>query len=301
LSTEMDAEAGETVAVLCRDLVRIYTAEGIEVQALQGLDLRVMPGEFVAVIGESGSGKSTLLTTLAGLDRATAGTAVVGGYDLLRMTRAQRVRYQREVVGFVWQRASRNLLPYLTAAGNIAMVLSLAGRKDTVRIAELLDLLGVGECADRRPAEMSGGQRQRVAIAVALANRPDVLLVDEPTGELDEASTEQVLDALRAVNRESGVTTVIVTHDLQVAQHARRTVHIQDGRIATETMRRTETRPDGTTFRAAEEFAVVDRLGRMVIPTAARDGLRLSDRVRLTTQSDRLEIRPGGREWEESS
>lgn len=280
-------------AIECRDLVRIYTAEGIEVQALQGLDLRVAAGELIAVIGESGSGKSTLLTILAGLDRPTAGTAVVGGFDLMRMTSADRVRYQRDVVGFVWQRASRNLLPYLTAAENIAMVLSLVPRRSRKRsrrdaadrAAELLGLLGIAECADRRPAELSGGQQQRVAIAVALANRPTVLLADEPTGELDEASTAQVLGALRTVNEQTGVTTLIVTHDPQVARQVRRTIRIQDGRIVTETMR-------GSGPDSGEDFAVVDRLGRMVIPEVELARLGIADRVRLAPEPDRLEIHP---------
>ncbi len=293
-------------AILCRDLVRIYTAEGIEVQALQGVDLRVLPGELVAVIGVSGSGKSTLLSILAGLDRATAGTAVVAGHDLLRMDRAERVRYQRDAVGFVWQQAPRNLLPYLTAAENVAMVLSLAGRSRSglrgrqARVASLLDVLGVGYCADRRPPELSGGEQQRVAIAVALANSPQVLLADEPTGELDEASTAQVLEALRSVNEELRVTTLIVTHDPAVAGHVRRTIHIRDGRIATETMRRTEVDADGRPRRIAEEFAVVDRLGRMQIPQATAMNLNLVDRVRLDERPDHLAIRPQDSGWEES-
>jgi ABC-type lipoprotein export system ATPase subunit len=292
----------EPPAILCRDLVRIYTAEGIEVQALQGVDLLVRRGELVAVIGVSGSGKSTLLTILSGLDRATAGTAVVGGHDLLRMDRAERVRYQRDVVGFVWQQASRNLLPYLTAAENLAMVLSLSrtgGRR--ARISALLDLLGVAYCADRRPPEMSGGEQQRVASAVALANAPDLLLAAEPTGELDETSTAQVLEAIRTANEELGVTTLIVTHDPAVAAHVRRTIHIRDGRIATETMRRTEYDEQGRERRVAEEFAVVDRLGRLQIPQESAMRLHLVDRVRLAEEPDQLAIRPQGSGWEESS
>ncbi len=294
--------AAEEPAIVCRDLVRIFTAEGIEVQALQGVDLRVRRGELVAVIGVSGSGKSTLLSILAGLDKATAGTARVAGRDLLRMGRAERVDYQRQAVGFVWQQASRNLLPYLTAAENVAMVLALAGAKQRQkRVAELLDLLGVGYCADRRPAAMSGGEQQRVAIAVALANRPEVLLADEPTGELDEASTAEVLEALRSVNAQTGVTTLIVTHDPEVSAHVRRTIHIRDGRISTETMRRTELNHDGTESVVAEEFAVVDRLGRMQLPQETAMSLGLAERVRLAEEPDHLTVWPQGAGWEESS
>jgi putative ABC transport system ATP-binding protein len=293
------------LAIRCQDLVRIFTAEGVEVQALQGVDLRVRRGELVAVIGVSGSGKSTLMSILAGLDVATAGTAVVAGHDLLRMSRAERVTYQREAVGFVWQQASRNLLPYLTATENIATVLSLSGRTARsarrARAADLLDLLGVGDCADRRPAELSGGQQQRVAIAVALANEPTVLLADEPTGELDETSTAEVLEAVRQVNTEVGTTTLLVTHDPSVAAHVRRTIHIRDGRIATETMRRREVGADGREQVVAEEFAVLDRLGRMQLPQEVQVELGLHHRVRLEQDEDHLGIWPEGTGWEESS
>ena len=289
-------------AILCRDLVRIYTAEGVEVQALQGVDLHVRRGELIAVIGVSGSGKSTLMSILAGLDVATAGTARVAGHDLLRMGRAERVAYQRGVVGFVWQRASRNLIPYLSAAENLATVLSIAGVRDRARrTTELLDLLGVGDCADRRPSELSGGEQQRVAIAVALAGSPEVLLADEPTGELDDASTAEVLEALRSVNAELGVTTVIVTHDPEVAAHVRRTIHIRDGRISTETMRRRVPGTDGDEVVLAEEFAVVDRLGRMQLPQELQIGLGLEHRVRLEEAEDHLAVWPEGPGWEEYS
>ena len=175
--------------ILCRDLVRIYQAEGVEVQALQGLNLRVDAGELVGIVGESGSGKSTLLSILSGTDSQTAGTATVAGYQLSNMDRKQRQNYRRNVVGFIWQQTARNLLPYLTAAENIAVVLTDRGRRRRrTRVDDLLTVLSVADCADRRPHQMSGGQQQRVAIAVALANQPSVLLADEPTGELDEAT-----------------------------------------------------------------------------------------------------------------
>src|SRR5690606_29263946 len=149
--------------ILCEDLVRIYSTEGVEVQALQGLNLRIDPGDVVALVGASGSGKSTLLNILSGLDTPTGGRAQVAGTNLLSMTRKQRVHYQREIVGFVWQQTSRNLMPFLTAAENIALPLVITGsRQRARRVAELFDLLDIGDVADRRPPEMSGGQQQRV-------------------------------------------------------------------------------------------------------------------------------------------
>ena len=168
--------------------MRIYQTETVEVQALQGLDLLVHDGEMVAIVGASGSGKSTLLQVLAGVDAATAGQARVAGHDLLAMTRQERVHYRRHVVGFVRQQSVRNLVPYLTAAQMVDLPMSIAGVRRTERrrrTAELLETLGVGHCAGLRPQQMSGGEQQRVAIGVALANRPAVLLTDEPTGELD--------------------------------------------------------------------------------------------------------------------
>ncbi len=185
------ADYGAGALIVCDRLVRIYTAEGIEVQALQGLDLVVEAGELTALVGASGSGKSTLVNILAGLDTPTAGAVRVASHDLATMSSRQRLGYRRSVVGFVWQQTARNLLPYLTAAQNAELPLRLAGAGRSARrkrAAELLDLLGVAYCAGRRPDQMSGGEQQRVAIGVALANSPSVLLADEPTGELDSAT-----------------------------------------------------------------------------------------------------------------
>lgn len=279
--------------ILCRDLVRIFVSKGVEVQALQGLDLRVEPGEIVAVVGASGSGKSTLLTILSGLDIPTAGSARVAGHDLLAMTERDRVEFRRHSVGFVWQQTERNLVPYLTAAENIQLARSVAGaRTSAQRVAELLEPLGVGHGADRRPAQMSGGERQRVAIAVAVANEPRVLLADEPTGELDEASSADVLDAIRDLNERLGVTALIVTHDPGVSEHVRRTVQIRDGRTAAEVLRRTEVDALGAEVHVAEEFAVLDRAGRLQLPQEYLTALDLRDRVRLALEPDRIEVRP---------
>ncbi len=292
-----EAPAGPDI--LCSELVRIFTAQGIEVQALQGLELRVERGEMVALVGASGSGKSTLLTILAGLDTPTAGSARVAGHDLVTMRGQERLDYQRRSVGFVWQQSARNLLPYLSAAENIAMAHAVAGvipRAQRGAVSdELLDLLTVADVADRRPDQLSGGQKQRVAIAVALANGPRVLLADEPTGELDEATSADVLAAMETVNKERGVTTLIVTHDPAVSEHVDRTVRIRDGRTSTETLRSTHVDAEGRSVRVAEEYAVLDRAGRMQLPAEFTSALALKDRVRLALEPDRVEVRPGDR------
>ena len=237
---EREPEFGHDALIVCDNLVRIYQTEGIEVQALQGLDLLVDDGEMVAVVGASGSGKSTLLQILAGVDAPTAGRARVAGHDLLAMSRADRVRYRRHMVGFVRQQTARNLVPYLTAPQMVDLPMTIAGtprRERAERSAELLDALGVTHCADRRPAQMSGGEQQRVAIAVALANQPRVLLADEPTGELDSETAQEVFDALRTANRDLGATVVVVTHDPAVSGQVERTVAIRDGRTSSEVLR----------------------------------------------------------------
>jgi ABC-type lipoprotein export system ATPase subunit len=282
-------------AILCRDLVRIFQTDGVEVQALQGLNLLVQRGELVAVVGASGSGKSTLLTILSGLDTPTAGVASVAGTNLLMMSRRQRLEYRRHTVGFVWQQTGRNLLPYLTAAENIATVLALAGRRDrAARVDDLAQLLRIGDGLDLRPAEMSGGMRQRVALAVGLANAPQVLLADEPTGELDEDASAEVLGAIREANEEVGVTTLIVTHDPAVSDHVRRTVQIRDGRTSTETMRSLAVGAanDGDEPVEPEVFAVLDRVGRLQLPADYVTALDLADRVRLALEPDHLGVWP---------
>ncbi|MEO6116757.1 MAG: ABC transporter ATP-binding protein [Pseudolysinimonas sp.] len=287
-------------AIVCTDLVRIFRSEGVEVQALQGLNLRVAEGELVAIVGASGSGKSTLLGILSGLDAPTAGTAQVAGRTIGTLTPAQRVDYLRSGVGFIWQQTARNLLPYLSIAENIALPMllaKLARTSRTARLTELLDLLDLGPDADRSPAELSGGELQRASIAVALANRPAVLLADEPTGELDEAASVQVLEAMRAVNRELGTTTLIVTHDPTVSEHVSRTVQIRDGRTSTEVLRRPvsgdPTSRANITFASAETFTVIDAQGRLQLPADYVRNLSLHDRVRLALNDDHVRVSPG--------
>lgn len=304
--TAIAADAQPALAepdILCTDLVRIFATQSVEVQALQGLNLTIERGELVAVVGASGSGKSTLLSILSGLDTPTAGIARVAGHDLLTMRRDERVRFRRESVGFVWQQTSRNLLPYLTAAENVAAVLAISGRAvgaaRTTKVEDLLDLLEVGHCAGRTPLQMSGGEQQRVAIAVGIANDPQVLLADEPTGELDDDTSAHVLEAMRSVNRELGVTTLIVTHDPSVSDHVARTVQIRDGRTATEVIRSTHRDEHGAEHHVAEEYAVLDRVGRLQLPDEFVDALDLRQRVRLALEADHVGVWPGDRRGHE--
>jgi putative ABC transport system ATP-binding protein len=282
---------GAGALIVCDRLVRIYVAEGIEVQALQGLDLVVAQGELTALVGASGSGKSTLMNILAGLDAPTAGGVRVAEHDLAVMTGRARLAYRRQVVGFIWQQTARNLLPYLTGEQNAELPLRLAGARRAVRRAragELLELLGVAHCRRRRPDQMSGGEQQRVAIAVALANSPAVLLADEPTGELDSATAAQVFSALAAANAELGVTVLVVTHDPAVSAMADRVIAIRDGRTSTETLRRGGGDGEGH----AVEYAVLDRAGRLQLPREMTDALGMRDRVRLEAGPDHIGVWP---------
>jgi ABC-type lipoprotein export system ATPase subunit len=282
------AQFGHESLVVCDNLVRIFQSGSVEVQALQGLDLLVDEGEMVAVVGASGSGKSTLLGVLSGLDAPTAGRVRVGRWDLMATGARDRVAYRRQMVGIVWQQASRNLLPYLTARQNVTQPMTgVPRRRRTARADELLELVGVGHAADRRPREMSGGEQQRVAIATALANQPRLLLADEPTGELDTATAQDVFDALRTANREAGTTVVVVTHDKAVSAQVERTVAIRDGRTSSEVLRR-----DAGGDVTHEEYAVMDRAGRVQVPREYRDALELTRRVRLALEGDHVSVRP---------
>lgn len=284
-----------TPHVSVHGLVKIFTVAEREVVALSGLDLEVDQGEVVAIVGASGSGKSTLVDTLAGLQEPTAGSVRVGGVDLARMDSSQRARYRRDTVGFVWQQTGRNLLPYLDAQANIAMPLSLAGtsrRARRARADELLDLVGLADRARHRPAEMSGGEQQRVAIAVALAAGPELVLADEPTGELDTHTAGEVLGTLRNVSQSQRATVLIVTHDPLVSDSVERTVAIRDGRTSSEVLRRRAVDALGKEQLVEEEYAMVDRTGRVQLPGDYREQLRISNRVRMTLNPDHIGVFP---------
>ena len=290
--------------ISCDNLVKIYKVADLEVQALQGLDLHVEAGELVAIVGTSGSGKSTLQNILGGIDTPTAGKAEVAGFDLTSLSSKERTIYRRRVVGFVWQQTSRNLLPYLTAQENVELPLILDGMRGSDRRAysqELLHLIRLEDRARRRPEELSGGEQQRVAIAIALANRPKVLLADEPTGELDSETAAEVFATFRAVNRGLGVTVVVLTHDPLVSEQVDRTVAIRDGRTSTETLRRRQVDEAGEHRVVAEEFAVLDRVGRLQLPPEYVDALELERRVRLALEPDHIGVWPDRPQTEEEA
>ncbi len=290
----------DAAVIVCDNLVKIYKQADLEVIALQGLDLVVDAGEFVAIMGASGSGKSTLLGVLGGLVSPTAGAVSVGGNDLLQLSVRDRTRFRRSEVGFVWQQTARNLVPYLSARENVELPMRFDGRSRRDRrltAMRLLDQVGLSGRTDHRPSQLSGGEQQRVAIATALANSPRVVFADEPTGELDTDTASEVVEVLRTVNREDGVTIVVVTHDSELAAYTDRTVLIRDGRTSTEVLRRS-TGGVGVGV-IAEEFAVLDRVGRLQLPTEYVDALELQQRVRLTLDSDRINVwpdRPGADE-----
>jgi putative ABC transport system ATP-binding protein len=224
-----------TCVLEARGLAKTYDTGGAKVDALRGVDLAIERGEFVAVMGPSGCGKSTLLNLLAGLDRPTAGEVRLDDQRIDQLSETDLARLRQRKIGFVFQ--FFNLVPTLSAVENVELPLLLVGgrRKDARRSAdELLSDLGVGDKLGAAPAQLSGGQQQRVALARALANTPDILLGDEPTGNLDSAAARDVLGLLRAA-RDRGQTLLLVTHDARVAAAADRVVTLRDGRVSDET------------------------------------------------------------------
>jgi putative ABC transport system ATP-binding protein len=218
--------------IRAQGLARRYQMGKTFVDALRGVDLEIAAGEFVALVGPSGSGKSTLLHLAGGLVRPTSGEIWVGDLELGRSSDKQLVAYRRDTLGFIFQ--NFNLLPIKSAAENVEVPLMLAGASRQVRrqrAEELLGQVGLGARTNHRPAELSGGEQQRVAIARALANRPRLLLADEPTGNLDSATGSEILALLQRLVRDEGLTLLLVTHDMNVAGYADRIVHLLDGRI----------------------------------------------------------------------
>ncbi|MDY6877051.1 MAG: ATP-binding cassette domain-containing protein [Chloroflexota bacterium] len=278
--------------VLCDNLFKIYKVADLEVVALQGLNLGLTQGEMMALVGPSGVGKSTLLNVIGGLDTPSAGSVWVAGWDLLRLRDRERVEYKRQVVGFVWQQPSRNLLPYLSARENVELPMQHNGVQVGVRkkrALELLDAVGLADRADFHPDHLSGGEQQRAALAVALANNPPLLMGDELTGQVDSESAMQVLDAVQAINQAYGTTIIIVTHDPLVASRVDRVVTVRDGRTSTE-IRRCRDQEDGSVHE--QEWVILDQVGRLQLPRAYVNNLEMRELVRLHLEPDHISVWP---------
>jgi ABC-type lipoprotein export system ATPase subunit len=298
----------EDYIIQCDNLVKIYKTDETEVMALQGLDAKVARGELMAIIGNSGSGKSTFLNMIGGLDRPTAGRLYVDGLDLFKLSDAELVKYKRYTVGFVWQNNARNLIPYLPAWQNVQMPMlfsaegnSLAGKE---RALELLDIVGLSHKRNSRLSELSGGEQQRVAIAIALANDPKILLADEPTGSVDPATANYIFETFKRLNRETGLTIVIVTHDLTVAEKVSRVVSIRDGKISSERIMKNEyanriaqistfDTSGEERFTTHDEFAILDRNGRVQIPSEFLSKVGIEgNKVKLEVRGNEIVISP---------
>ncbi len=313
-------EEKKNLIIECVNLVKIYKTRDLEVLALQGLDLDVEYGELMAIIGNSGSGKSTFLNMLGGLDRPSAGKLFVDGKNLFKLTEKELVAYKRSTVGFVWQNNARNLLPYLTALQNVELPMMLEPPElrnapgvqganlvldaDThTRAKQLLELVGMSHKLNSRIDRLSGGEQQRVAIALSLANRPRLLLADEPTGNLDVRTAGHILEVMRQVNRELGTTVIIVTHDRNVSKMVHRVVAIRDGKTSTEFIVKrdyVDKLADISGFGSFQEettqneYAVLDRAGRVQIPAdlLAKLDLNGAKRVRMSYEDGKIIIAP---------
>jgi putative ABC transport system ATP-binding protein len=244
------------LAVTCRRVVHIYRAEAGDVVALAGVDLTIAPGEMLALVGPSGSGKSTLISLLAGLMRPSAGRVSIGTYDIGKLSDAEISRLRGTELGVVLQGAIRNLLPYATLTRNIWLAQTRAAGTKGIKLDDpdrILDLVGLGGQGRSRIADLAPGARQRAALAVGIAAGPGLLLVDEPTSQLDTTGRDEVVHALETVNAERGTTIVVVTHDAEVGERLGRAVTIRDGRV-------------GAEGRGGQDFAVVAGDGTVQLP-----------------------------------
>jgi ABC-type lipoprotein export system ATPase subunit len=267
----------------CQNLIKIHKQGNLEVIALQGLDLTVEQGEFVSLVGASGAGKSTLLTILAGFEKPSAGKAVVVERDLSEMTPKDLTRYYRRDVGFVWQDYTRNLIPYLDAVDNVELPLLLGGiggKKRKSRAMALLEAVGLRGKAHASVHTLSGGEQQRLALCVALAPGPKLLLADELTGELDTETSIEMFNLLRTLSHEGGLSVLVVTHDVAIAQRTDRVVRIADGRIATQTRL------------GSSELVTIDQRGMVQLPRGMLIESGITDTVRVKLVKEGILLEP---------
>ena len=294
--------------IVCDGLVKIYKTKTVEVMALQGLDMSIKKGELMAIIGNSGSGKSTFLNMVGGLMKPSAGSLYVDGKDLFAMSEKELVKYKQETVGFVWQKSSKNLFPYLTAIQNVMVPMEFSSEKlneseRRARAFELLDMVGMSHRKDSLLHQMSGGEQQRVAIAIALANKPKLLLADEPTGAVDQKTSLMIQDMFRTLNRELGLTIVIVTHDISLAKKVDRVVMIRDGKISSERVMKQDyverlkhldergLESIGADESTQEEYAILDRAGRVQLTKDLLEQAGIEgNRVKLEVEDGRIII-----------
>lgn len=275
--------------ILCENLVKIYRIGGVEVQALQGLDLTVRRGELLGIVGASGSGKSTLLNVLGGVDRPTGGRVIVAGMELLTLKDHELDEYRRITVGFVWQMGARNLIPYLNALENVELPLVLAGKGGRIARSRATDLLALVGLANRKHHylhQLSGGEAQRVGVAIALVNNPVLILADEPTGEVDSATANGIYQLFQQLNRDLGVTIIIVSHDPNITHIVDRVVAVRDGKLTSETVRRSQASSEHAEELDFHEVLLLDSAGRLQIPREhlQRFGIRRRAMLDLTEQ-----------------
>jgi ABC-type lipoprotein export system ATPase subunit len=256
----------------CTNLIKIHKQGNLEVVALQGLDFTMEQGEFISIVGASGAGKSTLLAILAGFEKPSAGKAIVAERDLSDISQKELTKYYRRDVGFVWQDFTRNLLPYLKVEQNVELPLLLGGvgrRARKKRAMDLLEAVGLRGKAHATVHTLSGGEQQRLALCVALAPGPRLLLADELTGELDTETSLEMFELLRRLSHEGGLSILVVTHDVAIAQRTDRVVRIADGRVATQSRRGTS------------ELVALDQRGMVQLPRDMLIESGIKDQVRV--------------------
>ena len=292
-------------------LTKIYnSARANRCVAVDHIDLTICEGELVAIVGESGSGKSTLLILLGGLDKPSAGSLFIDGKAMLKLGDKELIEYKRKTVGFVWQKNARNLIPYLTALENVEMPMLLSGYNNRrQRAEELLEMVGLSARKNSLLGQMSGGEQQRCAIAIALSNNPKLLLADEPTGAVDTKTANNVLDVFKRLNKETGVTIIIVTHDTNLSKSIDRVVAIRDGKTSSELIRKKTSLYENISFeqlsekqkseikalqesQGHEELTVLDRAGRLQLPREYLEalGIKGGDKVRVELEDGKISI-----------